>query len=149
MNGLNPHLSLQAVIHELDEENQNADKAEIGEVAAANSNGEKCDHEASSLNLAVSDGRTVVATRYRSCLFQEPPSLYLNVDGVEKGVLYFASEPLDRTDAWELLHKDEMLIVTIDAGITRECLSQTCDAEVNAAAGAGTDQEELYGAKEL
>jgi len=93
----------------------------------------------SSLNFVVSDGTTIVATRYRSNECEEPPSLYYrrvaagagaaNAAGAavtltnarvhtadhhaNTGGIIFASEPLDldqaALDSWRLVGKDKLL----------------------------------------
>jgi glutamine amidotransferase len=83
----------------------------------------------SSLNFAVSDGKTVVATRFRDSPIEEPPSLYYcKVTHMEmvanemeihhdpkmpsKGVV-IASEPLTyQSENWTLIPKNHMLVVT-------------------------------------
>jgi glutamine amidotransferase len=114
-----------------------------------------CD-AAHSLNFAVSDGFSLVATRFRSCLEQEPPSLYYGLGKLDAstGVISYgssddgkhlgprsvviASEPLSGpgagAESWTLVHKDEMIGATlVDGGtrveITRRCLSIACIAD--------------------
>mmetsp|Transcript_33782 Transcript_33782/g.86647 ORF Transcript_33782/g.86647 Transcript_33782/m.86647 type:complete len:505 (-) Transcript_33782:1270-2784(-) len=78
----------------------------------------------SSLNFAVSDGRTLVASRYRNSIHDEPPSLYYSVTGGgivngrnQAGIqnVFVTSEPLVRGDEaereYELLGKDEIISV--------------------------------------
>lgn len=85
----------------------------------------------SSLNFAVSDGKTVVATRFRDSPLEEPPSLYYcKVTHMEmvanemeihhdpkcgrkpKGVV-IASEPLTyQSENWTLIPKNHMIVVT-------------------------------------
>ena len=83
----------------------------------------------SSLNFAVSDGKTVVATRFRDSPSEEPPSLYYcKVTHMEmvanemeiqhdpnvapRGVV-IASEPLTyQSENWTLIPKNHMIVVT-------------------------------------
>lgn len=83
----------------------------------------------SSLNFAVSDGNTVVATRFRDSPVEEPPSLYYcSVTSMEmvaeemeighdptlppKGVI-IASEPLTyQSQNWTLVPKNQLIVVT-------------------------------------
>mmetsp|Transcript_16978 Transcript_16978/g.44655 ORF Transcript_16978/g.44655 Transcript_16978/m.44655 type:complete len:360 (+) Transcript_16978:86-1165(+) len=81
----------------------------------------------SSLNFAVSDGFTLAVTRYRSCSTQAPPSLYVHSAAATRGVLQIASEPWDRrSDGWDLLTKDEMLVASAEGAFWRQCLSLAC-----------------------
>ncbi len=101
--------------------------------------------EFSSLNFAVSDGSTVVATRYRTNNLQEPPSLYYSLDA--NNGLWLASEPLDgeqgvqnsnaRTNQhgrtkWQMLAKDQLLSYDIQSkGLSLRCLSPACNLELS------------------
>jgi len=87
-----------------------------------------------SLNMAVTDGKHVVATRYRTKRDEDPPSLYY---ARTPGALWVASEPLDgklggtygfQQRAWTSLSKDEMLsyVVATDE-LQLECLSKSCE----------------------
>lgn len=88
-----------------------------------------CEADYSSLNFAVSDGKTVVATRYRDSPTDEPPSLYyclvshMEMVGNEMEILHdtskapkgvvIASEPLTyQSENWTLIPKNHMLVVT-------------------------------------
>lgn len=83
----------------------------------------------SSLNFAVSDGKTVVATRYRDSPTEEPPSLYycmvtrMEMVASEMEILHdpnmppkgvvIASEPLTyQSENWTLIPKNHMLVVS-------------------------------------
>lgn len=83
----------------------------------------------SSLNFAVSDGKTVVATRYRDSPTEEPPSLYyctvsrMEMVANEMEILYdptlppmgvvIASEPLTyQSENWTLIPKNHMIVVS-------------------------------------
>ena len=124
--------------------------------------GRSCD-AAHSLNFAVSDGFSLVATRFRSCLEQEPPSLYYGLgeldastgamkpagssDGKQqqqgpRGIV-IASEPLSGpgagAESWTLVHKDEMIGATLVDGsveVVRRCLSTACTMDRRARAEA-------------
>ena len=116
--------ALAAVVHELDDADQDAERLEYGEQAAQH--GQAC-HSGSSLNFVVSDGYTTAATRYRSCRGHAPPSLYMNQERLQMGVTFLASEPVDRqTEGWSLVGKDEMVVLTVDGEFWRECLSDAC-----------------------
>lgn len=88
--------------------------------------------EASSLNLAATDGNTLVATRYRSCSSDEPPSLYYSYT---PGGVWIASEPLDgkiegATRDWTMLSKDQMLSYNVATdNLVLRCLSFSCRLE--------------------
>lgn len=88
-----------------------------------------CEADYSSLNFAVSDGKTVVATRFRDSPTDEPPSLYyclvtnMEMVGNEMEILHdatkkpkgvvIASEPLTyQSENWTLIPKNHMLVVT-------------------------------------
>ena len=89
----------------------------------------------SSLNLAATDGKTVIATRYRTCVEDDPPSLYFAIDNA--GGIWIASEPLDEgmdrdegRGPWTLLAKDEMLSFDTTSGVLAlRCLSFACHEE--------------------
>ena len=88
----------------------------------------------SSLNFAASNGKTVVATRYRTCIDEEPPSLYYSVDS-NHGSLWCASEPLDFSEnakrKWHMLAKDQMITFDAESGEHHlRCLSDACQAEL-------------------
>ena len=92
--------------------------------------------DGSSLNFAVSDGRHVVAVRYRTCRHEEPPSLYYALDEAA-GKFWCASEPLDKTESnkagrrWVLMAKDQMVTFDTTTGaFNTKCLSEACEAEV-------------------
>ena len=101
--------------------------ATLDAVAATEEEG-PCD--ASSLNLAATDGRTLVATRYRTCPEDEPPSLYYARDA--RGGLWIASEPLDgdavnTTREWTMMAKDQLVSYDISTGkLHLRCLSWSC-----------------------
>ena len=90
----------------------------------------------SSLNFAVSDGRSLVVIRFRSSMSEDPPTLYYRQ--VEEGVIV-ASEP-SSSDAetlkeWTLLGKNRMLSYSPSTGVHVECVCpHSCDADVSAAA---------------
>jgi len=84
-------------------------------------------HSSASMNFAVSDGHTLVATRFASCPHYEPPSLYFNNGTLQPGVLLVSSEPLNKAEGWQLLKKDEMIVATQDGMVRTECLSQVCE----------------------
>ncbi len=130
-----------------------ADVEGLAELLEAERDGKEakgCD-AAHSLNFAVSDGYSLVATRFRSCLEQEPPSLYYGLGELDSttGMISYdssgdgptsvviASEPLSGPGAgaetWTLVHKDEMVGATLVRGnrvkITRRCLSIACIAD--------------------
>lgn len=88
-----------------------------------------CESDYSSLNFAVSDGKTVVATRFRDSPTDEPPSLYyclvthMEMVGNEMEIMHdgtkpttgvvIASEPLTyQSENWTLIPKNYMLVVT-------------------------------------
>ena len=84
----------------------------------------------SSLNFAASDGRHVIATRYRNCLKDEPPSLYYRK--LEHG-LFVASEPLQLEEAkeWTMLAKDQLLSYDSKSSeLSLRCLTQACEEEL-------------------
>jgi len=108
----------------------------------------------SSLNFAVTDGRHVLVTRYRTSSKEDPPSLYyklssesptcqlqtietcINNDEYQAietftDTLVVASEPLDKdSKAWRLLAKDQMLAYDTKSGkLDTYCLSQSCLAD--------------------
>lgn len=98
----------------------------------------------SSLNFAVSDGYSLVATRYRSSPDEDPPTLYYkrNVEAGRlggNGVLV-SSEPTSRNPGslreWILLGKNRMLSYSPDTGVVVECVDPTnpadCDDDVPA-----------------
>jgi len=108
----------------------------LAELAAEVSDG------ASSLNFAVTDGVSLVASRYRTSAAEDPPSLYFKrvrpfggEGGPTAGVIV-ASEPLDDDLAhWTLLGKDRMLSWGPDEGLTVECVdypldTQACDSDL-------------------
>jgi len=93
--------------------------AEAASPSGGGGGGEDC-AAAHSLNFAVSDGFSLVATRFRSCLSQEPPSLYFGTGRFDaetgaietgSGSILIASEPLsgagEAAAGWQLVHKDE------------------------------------------
>ena len=90
----------------------------------------------SSLNFAVSDGRSLVVIRFRSSMSEDPPTLYYRQ--VEEGVIV-ASEP-SSSDAetlkeWTLLGKNRMLSYSPSTGVHVECVCpHSCDDDVSAAA---------------
>ena len=90
----------------------------------------------SSLNFAVSDGRSLVVIRFRSSMSEDPPTLYYR--RVEEGVIV-ASEP-SSSDAetlkeWTLLGKNRMLSYSPSTGVHVECVCpHSCDDDVSAAA---------------
>mmetsp|Transcript_19152 Transcript_19152/g.31398 ORF Transcript_19152/g.31398 Transcript_19152/m.31398 type:complete len:390 (+) Transcript_19152:68-1237(+) len=108
---------------------------------------ETCAH--SSLNLAASDGETVIVTRYRTDPEEDPPSLYFSLgehwnadkermetlsnDGGRSHVmvgksLVVSSEPLGRSGTgWISLCKDEMLIYDRkQSKVEFLCLTESC-----------------------
>ena len=92
--------------------------------------------DGSSLNFALSDGRYVIAVRYRTCRHEEPPSLYYAHDEAARK-LWCASEPLDKTEAnkagrrWMLMAKDQMISYDTMTGVFKaQCLSEACEAEL-------------------
>ena len=130
-------------------------RSRICSLLLAAGTGGGCD-AAHSLNFAVSDGFSLVATRFRSCLEQEPPSLYYTIGQLDPSTgvashdpsndgdthrprsVVIASEPLSGpgagAESWTLVHKDEMVGATlVDGGnrveITRRCLSIACIAD--------------------
>jgi len=105
----------------------------------------------SSLNFAVTDGKSVIATRFRNHETQDPPSLYYTlasefscVDGEVKiapcvcdqncNAVIIASEPLTFSQkCWKLVPKNHMLIVdennkltTEQIGYDKHCGTHTC-----------------------
>jgi len=92
----------------------------------------------SSLNFAVTDGKSVIATRFRNHETQDPPSLYYTaasecscVDGEVKiapclcgqncAAVIIASEPLTFSrKCWKLVPKNHMLIVDENNKLTTE-----------------------------
>mmetsp|Transcript_12821 Transcript_12821/g.33905 ORF Transcript_12821/g.33905 Transcript_12821/m.33905 type:complete len:786 (-) Transcript_12821:279-2636(-) len=81
----------------------------------------------SSMNFAVSDGRTFIASRYRNSIEEDPPTLYYSVSGggilkseQEDGVqnVFVTSEPLVRGEEaekeYEMLSKDEIITIYPD-----------------------------------
>ena len=90
----------------------------------------------SSLNFAVSDGRSLVVIRFRSSMSEDPPTLYYR--RVDEGVIV-ASEP-SSSDAetlkeWTLLGKNRMLSYSPSTGVHVECVCpHSCDDDVSAAA---------------
>lgn len=123
----------------------------------------------SSLNFAVSDGSSVVVTRYRTCSQEEPPSLYVSmgatggwdadreqlkgemtlqaqqapvVFGV--GAIMVASEPITQrssvSSTWRLLAKDEMLTFS-EGTVHSYCLSRECVREWRWRCAVGTKEE--------
>ena len=108
---------------------------------------ETCGSSGSSLNFAVTDGIRVIAVRHRTCLNEEPPSLYYAItvsDGVVES-LWVASEPLDKEESkriWTLLPKDSMLSYhSIEGTYTIDCLTEACERELQRRA---TVQETLH-----
>lgn len=98
-----------------------------------------CVHNGSSLNFAVTDGVSIIVTRFRTCKHEEPPSLYYSLDRNsrhEHSHLWVSSEPLDAADdvrgrEWVLLAKDQMLSYQVDKGdLILDCLSAACKAEL-------------------
>jgi len=84
----------------------------------------------SSLNFAVSDGRSLVVIRYRSSPREDPPTLYYR--RVPGGVVV-ASEPSstdrDALSEWILLGKNRMLSFSPATGVAVECVDPAdCDA---------------------
>lgn len=89
-------------------------------------------HMPSSLNFAVTDGRVVIATRYRDSKEQDPPSLYyseaqqmIDEDGAASPMCWkypskrlidsivISSEPLTKDEsAWKLVPRNHLLVVT-------------------------------------
>lgn len=102
---------------------------------------------ASSLNFAVSDGETVVATRFRDSPSEEPPSLYYcTVSKMEmianemeihrddsappKGIV-ISSEPLTyQSENWTLLPKNHLICVTKDLNFTLEHIEDAPEQQV-------------------
>ena len=75
--------------------------------------------EASFYNLAVSDGRTVMITRFSDRADAEPPSLYsstgLRHGAADEPAIFVASEPLTELhDDWEEVPADHMLLIRPD-----------------------------------
>lgn len=66
-----------AVLVHLSNEVEQAEKAASSDSGLHAVSSSAADHVASSLNFAVSDGRTVVATRFRDHVEEHPPSLYI------------------------------------------------------------------------
>lgn len=86
----------------------------------------------SSLNFAVTDGVSIVASRYRSSAVEDPPSLYYSfgtrpdhahevIDGLHltagpgagaADTVIIASEPLWSQPEWVLVPRDSMIVVT-------------------------------------
>lgn len=107
----------------------------------------------SSLNFAVSDGRHLIATRYRTN-DEDPPALYYSIGSkwnettekfdilampdsnrqnhhiLQGSMLLIASEPLAHefeNKGWQLLIKDQMLTYDVQTGHMRlYCLSERC-----------------------
>jgi len=86
--------------------------------------------DANSLNFGVTDGRALVAARYRSNPRQDPPTLYYKLTP-GPGIIV-ASEPLDTDPAallhWTLLGKDRLLSFSPAAGLLVECVDPTSPA---------------------
>jgi len=142
--------AMKQTLHELNDDDDDPHMLEVGERMCPTVEafpGEV----ASSMNFAASDGETLVATRFRTCGMQEPPTLYyalgshLDADGVmrqksgegggEGSALLVSSEPLFRNDetdgsraTWKLLAKDQMLLYDRGSGkLQLECLSEACE----------------------
>tara|TARA_B110000208_G_scaffold191728_1_gene259812 strand:+ start:6257 stop:7069 length:813 start_codon:yes stop_codon:yes gene_type:complete len=64
-------------------------------------------NEVMSLNLAITDGKTIICTRYINSEKENPPSLYykINNDNIQ-----IASEPIDYMNDWILIGKNKLLI---------------------------------------
>uniref|UniRef100_A0A7S2SIF1 Glutamine amidotransferase type-2 domain-containing protein n=1 Tax=Rhizochromulina marina TaxID=1034831 RepID=A0A7S2SIF1_9STRA len=120
----------------------------------------------SSMNFAVTDGKGLVVTRFRSSSAEDPPSLYYKLgvsgkyrapgaaspstaspdaeewQGTKSGLhgLIVASEPLEDTlpalSAWRLLGKDKMISYHPAEGVRIECLSELCTPDLPADLGA-------------
>ena len=91
-----------------------------GSLAGANEPHEDC---RSSLNFAVTDGETVVVSRYRSGTVEEPPSLYY-ARSEGNATVMVASEPLDyhtRDDSlsWKLIEKNVIMSFEPEGGVPR------------------------------
>jgi len=101
----------------------------------------KCGH--SSMNFAVSDGSHIIATRFRSSIDEDPPSLYMtrgcdwddstesmnDFSECDSFSFLIASEPVSRnnSDQWQLLLKDQLLYIDTATGKHHLfCLSQAC-----------------------
>lgn len=69
-------LAMKKTIHELDDHDHDPHYAEVGEKMCPAPHDENVQ---SSLNFAASDGNTLVATRFRTCGMQEPPTLYYTI----------------------------------------------------------------------
>ena len=104
--------------------------------------------DASSLNFAVTDGKSLVVSRYRTSAIEDPPTLYfkpIRGDDSRIQAVVVASEPLDLDDlddhtglaTWTLLGKDTMLSFNPDEGLTIECIdlgpNSSCDDNIPAA----------------
>ena len=60
-----------------------------------------------SLNLAFTDGETIVCSRYINSDKEEPPSLYYKLS---KNNIQISSEPIDYLDDWILIKKNHILL---------------------------------------
>jgi len=103
--------------------------------------------QSSSLNFAVTDGRTVIATRFRDHDSQEPPSLYYTTasdysceDGEIKlspcspdqlcNAIIVASEPLTFSrKCWTLVPKNHMIVVSLENKLTTQPINLENPAE--------------------
>ena len=113
-----------------------------------------------SMNFAVSNGRGMVVTRFRSKADEDPPSMYYKMGvpdryradtgasslvsagsgrgqgDVRANGLIVASEPLEETlpalSAWRLLGKDKMISFHPSEGVRVECLSDRCSPDLPA-----------------
>jgi len=60
-----------------------------------------------SLNLAFTDGETIICTRYINSNLEEPPSIYYKKSNDN---IIISSEPIDYKDDWILIDKNSILI---------------------------------------
>ena len=66
-----------------------------------------CNDTCMSLNFGITDGNTIICTRFLNCKDEEPPSIHYKT---YNNNIMISSEPIDYDDDWTVLGKNKMLI---------------------------------------
>ena len=80
-------------------------------------------NKTSSFNLALTDGKSIICTRYINSDDEDPPSLYIKQ---QNGQVYIASEPLytEETD-WKLISKNTAILINENKDIDYQKINIT------------------------